>query len=136
MRRRTANLKPIVCAAWAGTAVSASALAWLLLVPAARADVSPPVPVAGGAGLYMMPAELSDGTFGAWLVDVDRQVLVAYVLDPTRDGRGQLRLVAARQTQFDRRLRDFNTAAPAPREVRRLIELESDNARVRPGAAP
>jgi len=41
-----------------------------------------------------------------------------------------LRLVAARDFRFDRRLRNFNTRDPSPQEVQELIGKEGSSGRV------
>jgi hypothetical protein len=88
-----------------------------------------PQPIAGGAGLFLMPAQLSPSTWGCYVMDVDRQTLMVYYYAPTDR---KLRLMAARDFTFDRQLRQFNTDEPTPPEVRSLIEKEQDTTRVRP----
>lgn len=95
------------------------------VLPAAHAQ-QVPQPIAGGAGLFLMPAQFSGNTWGCYVMDVDTQTLVAYQFLP---GEKQLRLIAARNFRFDRRLSNFNTA-PAPAEVRDLLEKEQQNHRV------
>jgi hypothetical protein len=104
---------------------------------AARAQQALPEvlpPIAGGAGLFMMPAQLSRDRFGAYLMDIDTQTLVTYEY---RDdaAAGPLHLTAARNFRFDRRLGNFNTV-PQPREVERMLEKEQASDRVirAPGA--
>lgn len=96
------------------------------LLPMAMAQNQPPI--AGGAGVFVMPAQFSSNTWGAYLLDVDSQTLAVYVYLP---GERQLQLVAARTYRHDRRLQQFNTAAPSPREVEELLRMEE---RVRRGA--
>jgi hypothetical protein len=98
------------------------------LVPAAFAQHQPPI--AGGAGLFMMPAQFSTNTWGCYLMDVDQQTLCAYQYLP---GEHQLRLVAARNFRYDRKLGNYNTANPSPLEVKDLIEKEAAGIR---GANP
>lgn len=83
-------------------------------------------PIAGGAGLFLMPAQFSPNTWGCYLMDVDTQTLVAYQFLP---GEKQLRLIAARNFRFDRRLSNFNTTPP-PNEIRDLLEKEQQTDRV------
>lgn len=87
-------------------------------------------PIAGGAGVFVMPAQLSGNTWGVYLLDVDAQTLAVYQYLP---GERQLQLVAARTYRHDRRLQQFNTAAPSPREVEELLRMEE---RLRRGAGP
>ena len=86
-----------------------------------------PQPIAGGGGLFLMPAQLASNTWGCYIMDIDQQTLCAYQYAP---GERQLRLVAARSIRFDRRLKNFNTDNPSPREVERMLQREQDNARV------
>ncbi len=83
-------------------------------------------PIAGGAGIFVMPAQFSMNTWGCYLLDVDRQTLCAYEFFP---GDKELRLIAARNYIYDRQLKDFNTA-PSPVEVHRLVEEEKRSGRV------
>src|SRR5689334_16559272 len=50
-------------------------------------------PIAGGAGLFVMPAQLHDRVWGCYLLDVDAQTLSCYQYWP---GEKNLRLCAAR----------------------------------------
>ena len=85
------------------------------------------VPIAGGAGLFVMPAQFSSTTWGCYVMDVDSQTLCAYQFVP---GEKYLRFIAARNFKFDRQLRNFNTE-PSPLEVKDLVEKEQG-----PRAAP
>lgn len=100
---------------------------WPSLLPMAVAQQPP---IAGGAGVFVMPAQLSGNTWGVYLLDVDAQTLAVYQYLP---GERQLQLVAARTYRHDRRLQQFNTAAPSPREVEELLRMEE---RLRRGAGP
>jgi hypothetical protein len=76
-----------------------------------------------------MPAQFSPNTWGCYVMDVDTQTLVAYQFLP---GEKQLRLIAARNFRFDRRLGNFNTTPP-PLEVKELVDREEQTQRVKPG---
>src|SRR5437764_13376575 len=67
-------------------------------------------PIAGGGGLFVMPAQLSGNTWGAYLMDIDRGTLSVYQFFP---GSRQLQFVASRKFTNDTKLEDFNTA-PTP----------------------
>jgi hypothetical protein len=125
--------------------LNAALLALLVLVLASR-DSRPKIlstalaqpvpqqqPIAGGAGLFMMPAQFAGNVWGVYLMDVDQQTLCAYQYLP---GEKQLRLVAARNFKNDRKLGNYNTSNPSPNEVRDLVEKEQANERVKNGAAP
>jgi len=94
------------------------------MLPAAMAQNQ--APIAGGAGVFVMPAQLSQNTWGCYLLDVDAQTLAAYQFFP---GEKMLRLSAARNFRFDRRLANFNTL-PSPNEVADLVEKERNSGRV------
>ena len=112
---------------------------WLLAVGAlalASSAFAQPVPqqqpIAGGAGMFMMPAQFAVNVWGCYLMDVDQQTLCAYQYLP---GEKQLRLVAARNFKNDRKLGNYNTANPSPNEVRDLVEKEQANDRVKNAGA-
>jgi len=77
-------------------------------------------PIAGGGTLYLMPAQFSPNTFGAYVMDIDKQTLVAYQFYP---GEKQLRFVAARRFSHDLRMTEFNTIPPVE-DVKKMIEAQ------------
>lgn len=87
-------------------------------------------PIAGGAGIFVMPAQLSVNTWGCYLMDVDRGSLCVYQFQP---GAIQLKFLAARNFTNDIKLGNFNTA-PTPQEVADLVTKQ--NQAVRATAAP
>ena len=121
--------------------LNAGLMAALLVAVLARSDrpmlpaawgQQVPQPIAGGAGLFLMPAQFSNTVFGCYIMDVDQQTLCAYT---TSGSPPQLKLIAARDFRFDRRLRNYNTNNPTPDEVRQLLEKEMANNRVLGAAA-
>src|SRR5438477_543231 len=77
-----------------------------MLMPQAFGQASGQMPaIAGGAGLFVTPAQFSTNTWGCYVMDVDQQTLCAYQYFP---GERKLRLVAARNFRYDRRLGQFN----------------------------
>jgi hypothetical protein len=98
------------------------------LLPAAMAQQAPQ-PIAGGAGLFLMPGQLSPSTWGCYVMDVDRQTLMVYQYQP---GERMLRLMSARDFSNDRQLRDFNTGDPSPRDVKAWVEKAQDKSKLGP----
>jgi hypothetical protein len=98
------------------------------LLPAAWAQQTLQ-PIAGGAGLFLMPGQLSPSTWGCYVMDVDRQTLMVYQYQP---GERMLRLMSARDFSNDRQLRDFNTGDPSPRDVEAWVKKEKDTSKIGP----
>jgi len=95
------------------------------ILPAAYGQNQPAI--AGGAGVFIVPAQFSERNFGCYLLDIDAQTLCAYQFDPNSS---QLRLKAARNFRWDRRLGNFNTEKPTPAEAQQLVEQEQESNRV------
>lgn len=87
-----------------------------------------PQPIAGGAGLFLMPAQLGPTVWGCFVMDVDRQTLMVYHYSP---GEKMLRFVAGREFANDRRMRRYNTE-PSPDEIKNLADKEAAVGRVVP----
>ncbi len=86
-------------------------------------------PIAGGAGLFVMPAQLSGNNWGCYLMDVDRGTLCVYQYHP---GSRRLEFVSARNFINDTKLQNYNTA-PTPQEILDLVNKQAQAIR---GAAP
>jgi hypothetical protein len=95
------------------------------VLPAAYAQNQ--LPIGGGAGVFIVPAQFAPNTFGCYLMDIDAQTLCAYQFFPADK---QLRLIAARNFRWDRRLTEFNTDLPSPKEVQQMIEQALQGDRV------
>ena len=93
------------------------------VLPAAYAQQQQPMPIAGGSGIYLMPAQFGVNVWGCYVMDVDAQTLCAYEYKPTN---GKLRLVTARSIQHDRKLKRYNIDDPSPEEVEKLVEMEKN----------
>lgn len=89
------------------------------ILPAALAQRQ--APIAGGAGMFVMPAQLGNNMWGCYLMDVDRGTLCCYQFFP---GSSQLRFVAARKFTDDTKLVNFNTT-PAPQEIIDLVNKQN-----------
>ena len=131
VRGKTRGARGVSTALWINAVLLAGIFAFLLgrgsAMPTLFAQ-QPPQPIAGGAGLFLMPGQFSATTWGCYVMDVDRQVLLAYQYVP---GEKTLRLTAARNFTHDRRLGSFNTD-PAPLDIKNWADKEADAARVQP----
>jgi hypothetical protein len=135
--RRPRRTQPLIVALYLNAALLAGILVALLcgartpsFLSAAFAAGPAPQPIAGGSGIYLMPAQFSQNQWGCYVMDVDAQTLCAYQWM----GDKKLRLVAARGFRHDRQLHDFNTDNPTPEEVEKLVELEKSGRRDNPEA--
>jgi hypothetical protein len=100
----------------------------LSLTPAAFAQAQQPI--AGGAGLFIVPGQFSQNIWGLYLMDVDQQTICAYTVTGSPP---QLRLVAARNFKFDRQLKDYNVGGLKPDDVKDMVEKEKNTSRVTGG---
>ena len=101
------------------------------MIPLAWAQDRPPAalnpqPIAGGGGLFLMPAQFSPSTWGCYVMDIDTQTLCAYQFSGSEH---TLKLMAARNFRSDRRLSNFNTQPP-PAEVETWVKKEQEQSRV------
>ena len=129
MTPNTPKSKPLLLALWANATFLAAILIVLIsrsntpsLLPAAFAQGQQP-PIAGGAGIFVMPAQMKTNVWGCYVLDVDNQTLCAYEY---WGGDRLLRLAASREIRHDRRLKRFNTD-PSPSEVKAMVEREAAN---------
>jgi hypothetical protein len=131
MRRPRRN-RPVVFALYANAGLLLVVVMILLkgsgssaLLPAAYGAPLSPQPIAGGANLYIMPAQFSPQTWGCYIMDIDAQTLCAYRYFPSATG-DALRLVAARKIAYDRKLANFNSDKPSWNEVKQWVEQASE----------
>jgi hypothetical protein len=115
----------LVWALWVNAALLAVILIVLVgrngspsFLPAAFAQNQPPI--AGGAGVFVMPAQMQNNVWGCYLLDVDNKTLCAYQFYP---GEKKLRLTAARSYRYDTKLENYNTEM-SPREVKALLDKQ------------
>lgn len=85
--------------------------------------------IAGGDGIFIMPAQLTTNGWGCYLLDSQKQTLCIYQFFP---GEKQLKLMAARDLRADVSLKNFNTL-PSPYEVAEWVDKEQKAPR---GQAP
>lgn len=110
----------------ATTALLLSQTQWL---PSAFAQV----PAAEANSPYLIaPGQFATNVWGCYILDTRTQTLCAYVYQP---GEKILRLQAARGISQDLQLQSFNTE-PAPAEVVRLLQKQSELQSAPPAAAP
>ena len=83
---------------------------------------------AGSSGMVVMPGQLSPNTWGCYVMDSQNQTLCVYQFSP---GEKELRLAAARDIQYDRKLPSFNTM-PSPTDIRKLVERQEEPSRAAP----
>jgi hypothetical protein len=94
----------------------------------AFAQVQLPQPVTSTGGIVVMPGQLSPNTWGCYVMDSQNQTLSVYQFSP---GEKELRLAAARDIQYDRKLGFFNTT-PSPSDIRKLVERQEEPSRAAP----
>jgi hypothetical protein len=88
-----------------------------------------PLPAAvNTAGVVVMPGQLSATHWGCYVMDPQNQTLSVYEYNP---GETVLKLTAARDIQYDRKLRFFNTS-PSPTDIRKLVERQEEPSRAAP----
>ena len=131
--KRPRRRNPVAIALYVNAVVLVAILAVLLargsnppMLPMALGQ-DQPAGIAGGNGVFLMPAQFSGSIFGCYIMDVNEQTLCAYTVSGSPP---QLKLVAARTFRFDRHLKDYNPPSPSPREVQDLIAREAASGRV------
>jgi hypothetical protein len=131
IRRRRRN--PVAIALYVNAAILLVILGVLLatrndstftLTPSALAQAQPAI--AGGAGVFIAPAQFSSNVWGVYLLDVDQQTICAYTVSGSPP---QLRLTAARNFRYDRKLGNYNIAGPSANEVKEMLEKEQNETR-------
>jgi len=100
---------------------------WVRNVPSniAMAQPAAGLPIAGGGGLFLMPAQFAQNRYGLYIMDVDARTIASYEWEA---GEKLLRLTAVRDFNFDRQLRQYNTF-PLPSEVEKLVQIEREKIR-------
>lgn len=94
-------------------------------LPAAYGQQAPQ-PIAGGGGIFLMPGQLSQNTYGCFVMDVDQQTLMVY--EYRADVR-KLRFMAGRDFSNDRKVHNVNTE-PTPADVKQMLEMERDKTKL------
>ena len=73
----------------------------------------------GSRGVFAFSGQLSKGTYGVYMVDVDAMTIWTYEYLPQK---GCLRLAAARTWRYDRYLENYNICDLPPDVVEQMIE--------------
>jgi hypothetical protein len=82
---------------------------------------------APAGGLTVMPCQLSPNTWGCYVMDPMNQTLCVYQYLPHEE----LKLLAARDIQYDRKLGNYNTSPP-PTEIKAMVERAEEPGRAAP----
>jgi hypothetical protein len=98
------------------------------MTSAALAQMQPQPAIAGGNGIYVMPAQLSPNTWGCYLLDNQNHTLCVYQYSP---GERLLRFAAARDFEYDRQLSNFNTEPPTT-DVKELVDRQRQRVNATP----
>jgi len=72
--------------------------------------------------ILVVPIQIERDRYGLAMVDTVGQTLWIYELNSMGPAHNRLRLLAARSWQYDRLLKQYNTAEPKPEQVRILLE--------------
>lgn len=78
---------------------------------------------AGARGIFAFSGQLTPGTHGVYMVDVDAGTIWCYEYVQLGATRG-LRLASARSWIFDRYLEDYNTDEPSSAEIEQLVKQQ------------
>jgi hypothetical protein len=79
----------------------------------------------GNAGeILVVPIQIERDKYGLAMVDKASQTLWIYEINSMGPAHSRLRLLAARSWQYDKLLKQYNTAEPKPEQVRMLLEEE------------
>jgi hypothetical protein len=115
--------KSLTAALW----VNAALLAMIVILLFNRSGAPSILPAAygqnqaaigGGAGIFIVPAQMQTNVWGCYLLDVDSKTISAYQFYP---GEHKLRWTASRNYQYDTKMGDYNTEI-SPREVKAMYD--------------
>jgi hypothetical protein len=73
----------------------------------------------GGSDMLVVGGQITKDSYGLYLVDTKKQALCVFQWLPSTR---KLRLMAARNFEYDVQLDSFNADKPTPGEVKRLVE--------------
>jgi hypothetical protein len=122
----TRSNKALTTALWANAALLALIVIFLFnrngapsILPAAYGQNQPAI--GGGAGVFIVPAQMQTNVFGCYLLDVDAKTISAYEFFP---GEHMLRWAASRSYRYDTKIDNYNTAIP-PNEVKSMLDKQA-----------
>lgn len=79
------------------------------------------VPVSGRSGRFLaVPGRLTGDSYGVYIIDLENGIINVYQWVPGRRGTGKLKLLAARNINYDLQLDEYNTE-PSPKEIKKLV---------------
>jgi len=70
-------------------------------------------------GITAVAGQITNDSYGIYLIDVENATIAVYQWLPNVR---KLRLMAARNYEFDLQLDEFNSDDPSPREIKQLVE--------------
>ena len=88
-------------------------------VPASSPAFGQPVTGAGARGIFAFSGQLSKGTYGVYMVDLDAMTVWVYEYLPQK---GCMRLAASRTWRYDRYLENHNICDLPPHIVEQMVE--------------
>ncbi|MCH7721688.1 MAG: hypothetical protein IH988_11995 [Planctomycetes bacterium] len=108
---------------WWVIAVSLAVIAFALATRSGtitlQSVLAQPTTGAGAGGVFAFSGQLSKGSYGIFLVDVDAGTIWTYEYVAAKRC---LRLAAARSWRYDRYLEDFNTCDLPPEVVEQMVD--------------
>lgn len=81
--------------------------------------------------ILVVPIQIERDKYGVAMIDTASETLWIYEINSTGPAHNRLRLLAARSWQYDRLLKQYNTAEPKPEQVRMLLEEEVSDKQVK-----
>lgn len=115
--------KSLTAALWANAALLALIVILLFnrsgapsMLPAAYGQNQ--AAIGGGAGIFIVPAQMQTNVWGCYLLDVDSKTISAYQFYP---GEHKLRWTASRSYRYDTKVENYNTEI-SPSEVKQMYE--------------
>jgi hypothetical protein len=94
------------------------------LMRSAMAQAETPGGLVGARGIYAFSGQVTQRTFGLFMLDVDTGTIWCYELQKAANDELLLRLVAARSWTSDRYLEEFNVADPVPGAVKMMVQQQ------------